>query len=35
VENRRERFVDVALGVGVINAEDELAALPFGEEPIE
>ena len=35
MQNRRERFVDVALGVGVVDPQDELAALPFGKQPIE
>ena len=35
VQDRRERFVDVSLRVGVVDPQNELPALPFGEQPIE
>ena len=35
VQDRRERLLDVPLLVGVVDAQDELAALPFGEQPVE
>ena len=35
VQNRRERFVDVPLRIGVVDPQNELPALPFGEQPIE
>ena len=35
VEDRLQRFGAIALGVGVIDAQDELAAMFPGEEPVE
>ena len=35
VEDRRQRRLDVALLVGVVDAQDELAAVPAREQPVE
>jgi hypothetical protein len=35
VQDRGERFVDVSLRVGVVDPQNELAAVPAGEQPVE
>ena len=35
VEDRLQRLGAVALGVGVVDAQDELAAVPAREQPVE
>jgi hypothetical protein len=35
VQDRRERFGNVALLIGIVNAQDELAAVPARIKPVE